>query len=63
MTISVITPTYNRAYILRQCYESLCVQSVKDFEWVIVDDGSTDDTKALVEEFVNDNKICIKYIH
>lgn len=46
--ISVITPTYNRAYLLPRLYESLCRQTYKDFEWIIVDDGSTDDTETLV---------------
>ncbi|MBP3314123.1 MAG: glycosyltransferase family 2 protein [Oscillospiraceae bacterium] len=51
MLISVITPTYNRAYILNKCYESLAKQTCKDFEWIIVDDGSTDNTEALVSTF------------
>jgi len=46
--VSVLTPTYNRAHILHRVYDSLQRQSVKDFEWVVVDDGSTDDTPALV---------------
>ncbi len=48
---SVFTPTFNRAHTLPRAYESLCGQSVRDFEWVIVDDGSTDDTKRLVESW------------
>ena len=44
-TLTVFTPTYNRAYILNQCYESLVRQSCKDFIWLIIDDGSTDNTK------------------
>lgn len=43
--ITVFTPTYNRAYILPKCFESLNRQSCKDFEWLIIDDGSTDQTK------------------
>ncbi len=46
--ISVLTPTYNRAHVLHRVYDSLNRQKVRDFEWVIVDDGSTDDTPALV---------------
>lgn len=46
--ITVFTPTYNRAYILDTLYQSLRRQSYRNFEWVIVDDGSTDDTKSLV---------------
>ena len=40
--ITIFTPTYNRAYILPKLYESLKAQTVKDFEWLIVDDGSSD---------------------
>ena len=45
--ITVFTPTYNRAHLLPRLYESLCRQTFTDFEWVIVDDGSVDDTKGL----------------
>lgn len=45
--ITVFTPTYNRAHLLPRLYESLCSQTFTDFEWVIVDDGSVDDTKGL----------------
>ena len=62
MRISVITPTYNRAYILRQCYESLCAQTDPNFEWVVVDDGSTDDTDVLVQSFIAENRIPICFI-
>ena len=47
MLITVFTPAYNRAHLLPRLYESLCKQTFKDFEWLIVDDGSTDDTKSL----------------
>lgn len=60
--ITVFTPTYNRAYILRQLYDSLCHQANKNFEWLIVDDGSTDNTKELVSSFILENKIPIRYI-
>ena len=43
--ITVFTPTYNRAYILERVYNSLIIQTNKEFEWIIVDDGSTDNTK------------------
>ena len=62
MLISVITPTYNRAYILGKCYESLVNQTSKAFEWVVVDDGSTDNTEELVKSFIEEDKIKIKYI-
>ena len=55
MNITVFTPTYNRAYILSQLYQSLQRQTYKDFEWLIVDDGSVDDTESLVSNWLNDN--------
>lgn len=61
-TLTVFTPTYNRTYILNQCYESLVRQSSKDFIWLIIDDGSTDDTRKLVEEWMKrDNGFEIRY--
>ena len=49
--LSIITPTYNRAELLKNCFLSLCAQTDKDFEWIIVDDGSTDHTQAVVSSF------------
>lgn len=49
--ISILTPTYNRAHVLHRVYESLDRQKTRDFEWVVVDDGSTDDTLALLERW------------
>lgn len=51
MTLSIITPTYNRADYLPRCYDSLCSQTSFDLEWIIVDDGSTDNTETVVTEF------------
>ena len=63
-TLTVFTPTYNRAYILQRCYESLVRQTSKDFIWLIIDDGSTDNTKALVEKWIKEeNKFEIKYVY
>ncbi len=60
-TITVFTPTYNRAYCLHKCYESLIQQSNQDFVWLIIDDGSTDNTKELVQSWIDENKITIQY--
>lgn len=49
--ITIFTPAYNRAYILPKLYESLCAQTCMDFEWLVVDDGSTDETKSLIENY------------
>lgn len=62
-TLTVFTLTYNRAYCLHKCYESLLRQTSKDFEWLIIDDGSTDDTKSLVKKWMDEAKINIKYIY
>lgn len=59
--ITVFTPTYNRAYILPQLYKSLCRQSNQNFIWLIVDDGSKDETESLVRQWINDNNISISY--
>lgn len=62
MRITVFTPTYNRAYSLPRLYESLKVQTFHDFEWVIVDDGSADNTEEVVNGFFSDKPFfTIKY--
>lgn len=53
MLITIFTPLYNRAHFLYRIYESLCLQTYKDFEWIIVDDGSSDNSKEVVEK-IND---------
>ena len=63
MFLSVITPTYNRAHTLGRCYDSLCAQTDKDFEWIVVDDGSSDTTEALISGFILENKIPIRYFY
>lgn len=59
--LTVFTPTYNRGYTLNKCYKSLKRQTYKDFTWLIIDDGSTDNTKDLVEKWIKENKVPIKY--
>ncbi|MGL5962918.1 MAG: glycosyltransferase family A protein, partial [Fusobacteriaceae bacterium] len=59
--ITVFTPTYNRAYTLERLYRSLLSQTDKNFEWVIVDDGSTDGTEELIKKYICENKIDIIY--
>lgn len=60
--ITIFTPTYNRAYILPNAYKSLLQQDSSLFKWLIVDDGSTDNTEDLVKAWVAENKIEINYI-
>lgn len=59
--LTVFTPTYNRAYCLSVCYESLKRQTSKNFIWLIIDDGSTDETEELVNGWISENKIQIQY--
>lgn len=59
--LTVFTPTFNRAYCLEQCYKSLTQQTSKDFVWLIIDDGSSDDTKELVDKWISENRIQIQY--
>ncbi|MCI2252744.1 glycosyltransferase family 2 protein [Domibacillus sp. PGB-M46] len=60
-TLTVFTPTFNRAYCLNQCYESLKRQTCKDFVWLIIDDGSTDETKELIKGWQREGTLDIQY--
>lgn len=60
--ITIFTPTYNRSDKLKDCFESLTSQTKKEFCWQIIDDGSTDDTEALVAKFKLDSPFKIDYI-
>lgn len=62
MELTILTPTYNRGYILNRLYESLLNQKNQNFEWLIIDDGSNDDTSRVVEAFIKDEKLKIRYI-
>lgn len=59
--ITVFTPTYNRGYIIENLYKSLCYQSLSNFEWLIVDDGSIDATEEKIKDFIAEDKITIRY--
>lgn len=61
MFLSICTPTYNRAHTLSRTYESLLSQTNTNFEWIIIDDGSIDETKSLVEKWINEDLIKIDY--
>lgn len=60
---TIFTPTYNRGNNLIELYNSIITQKFKDFEWLIIDDGSTDNTKEIIEGFIKENKIKIRYIY
>lgn len=61
--ITIITPTYNRAHTLPRVYESLKNQTFRDFKWIIMDDGSTDNTKEIVEQFKAENLFPLEYYY
>lgn len=63
MKLTIFTPTYNRAYMLPKLFESLQRQTKKDFEWLIVDDGSSDNTKDLVGDLANEADFKIHYFY
>ena len=63
MLISIFTATFNRAYLLPRLYESICAQTDQDFEWIVVDDGSTDETEQLIEFFIREKKVEVHYFY
>lgn len=58
---TVLTPAYNRAHTLERTYRSLCEQTCQDFEWVVVDDGSTDDTRERIQGWQQQSRFPIHY--
>ncbi|MBN8149934.1 glycosyltransferase family 2 protein [Vibrio vulnificus] len=63
MMLSILTATFNRADLIGNLYESLKKQTCKDFEWIVVDDGSLDSTKEIIREYQKLNEISIKYVY
>ena len=61
--ISILTPTWNRGHLLDRIYSSLLKQSCQNFEWIIADDGSIDDTAEIVDKYLKDEKLRIRFIH
>lgn len=59
--LTVLTATYNRAHTLSRVYESLRKQDFTDFEWLIIDDGSSDTTQNLIESFQQEASFPIRY--
>lgn len=61
--ITVFTPSYNRAHLLHNLYQSLLRQNNTNFKWLIIDDGSKDNTKEIVNTFISEGKIEIQYVY
>lgn len=61
--LTIFTPTYNRAYILPKLYGSLCIQTCQDFEWLVVDDGSTDNTQELLHHWSDEGKVYFRFVY
>src|SRR6476619_6982250 len=60
---TVFTPTYNRARTLDRVYTSLKNQTFRDFEWIIVDDGSSDETSNLVQAWQQEAGFPVRYVY
>ncbi|NLG03265.1 MAG: glycosyltransferase family 2 protein [Clostridia bacterium] len=63
MLLTIFTPTYNREHLLPRLYHSLLEQTCRDFCWLIVDDGSLDHTRELVEQWQHEGNLKITYIY
>lgn len=61
--VTVVTPTYNRADKLPSLYQSLLKQTSKDFEWLVIDDGSTDNTKEIIDGYIAEDMVSITYLY
>ena len=61
-SITIFTPTYNRKKVLERLYTSLKKQTNKQFIWLVIDDGSTDNTETVVRQWIAEKKIEIKYV-
>ena len=62
MRISIVTTSFNRAALLPRLFDSIKEQEYSDFEWLIIDDGSTDGTQELVDSFIALDKVTIRYV-
>jgi glycosyltransferase involved in cell wall biosynthesis len=63
MRVTVLTPTFNRADTIPRVFDSLEAQTFRDFEWLVVDDGSTDETRVVIEHFVAAAEFPVRYVY
>ncbi len=61
--LTILTPTYNRAHTLPRLYASLLCQDSDNFEWLVIDEGSTDNTRELIQSFMSEGKVDIRYYY
>lgn len=61
-TMTIFTPTYNRGYLIENLYQSLVAQTCQDFEWLVIDDGSTDDTEELIVRLAEEAPFPVRYL-
>ncbi|MFY9839270.1 MAG: glycosyltransferase family A protein, partial [Xanthobacteraceae bacterium] len=59
---TIFTPTYNRAHTIRRVFDSLCAQTLRDFEWLVIDDGSTDNTSELIALWEKTADFPVRYL-
>ena len=59
--ISIITATYNRADLLSNLYKSLILQIDQEFEWIVIDDGSTDDTRRVLSNIAEQKALYTRW--
>lgn len=62
-TLTILTPAYNRSHTLPRLYQSLIKQTDSNFEWIVVDDGSVDDTRPLLFKYIEEKKIKLSYLY
>jgi len=61
--VSVIIPTYNCGKYIKETLDSALAQTYKDYEIIVIDDGSTDNTKDIIADYLEKNEGIIRYIH
>jgi len=59
---TVFTPAYNRAHTIHRVFDSLCAQTLRDFEWLVIDDGSIDDTEQMISQWTDTAKFDVRYV-